>query len=50
VADAVADKVRLERLHVILEETRGALRTSPSWQTADEAYAWVREMREDRTA
>lgn len=50
VADAIADRVRRERLRVVLEETRGALRTSPSWQTADEAYGWVREMREDHTA
>jgi metal-responsive CopG/Arc/MetJ family transcriptional regulator len=47
VADAIADKVRRDRLHAVLQETRGALRTSPSWLTADESYAWVRQMRED---
>jgi metal-responsive CopG/Arc/MetJ family transcriptional regulator len=48
VADAIADKVRRDRLRNVLEETRGALRGSASWLTADQAYAWVRQMREDR--
>jgi metal-responsive CopG/Arc/MetJ family transcriptional regulator len=48
VALAVAEKVRRERLRAVLDETRGALRASPSWSSAESAYAWVREMREDR--
>lgn len=48
VAAAVADKVKRERLRRVLDETRGALRDSPSWRTAEETYRWVRELREDR--
>jgi metal-responsive CopG/Arc/MetJ family transcriptional regulator len=47
VADAITDKVRRERLRRVLEETRGALSASSSWSTADRAYEWVRDMRED---
>lgn len=48
IADAVAERVKRERLRQVLDETRGALRDSPSWGTAEEAYRWVRSLREDR--
>ena len=48
VADAVALKVERERLGRVLGETRGALRDSPSWRTAEASYGWVRRLREDR--
>ncbi len=48
IAEAVEARVKHERLGGVLDETRGALRDSPSWATADETYRWVRELREDR--
>ena len=48
VAEALAQKVKRERLRRVLDETRGALSDSPSWQTADGTYRWLRELREDR--
>jgi metal-responsive CopG/Arc/MetJ family transcriptional regulator len=36
VTEAVAARVRRERLGRVLDETRGALRASPSWPTAEE--------------
>ena len=47
VTEALEVKVKRERLGRVLDETRGALKDSPSWRTADEAYRWVRELRED---
>jgi hypothetical protein len=48
VTEALAARVRREQQRRILEETRGALKDSPSWRTPEEAYAWVRSLREDR--
>ncbi len=47
VADAVANKVKRERLRRVLDATRGALVGSPSHMQPDEAYRWVRSMREE---
>jgi len=47
VADAVAAKVKRERLRRVLDETRGALVGTSSYMSPDEAYRWVRSMRED---
>ena len=47
VADAVAYKVRRERLRKALDAARGAWVGTPSYMTPDEAYRWVRSMREE---
>jgi len=47
IAEAVEARVKREHLGRVLDETRGALRDSPSWQTADDTYRWVRELRKD---
>ncbi|HUP83207.1 MAG TPA: hypothetical protein VM284_03345 [Candidatus Limnocylindria bacterium] len=47
VADAVAWKVKRERLRKALEETRGAAVGTPGYMTPDEAYRWVRSMRDE---
>ena len=47
VADAVTAKVKRERLRRAIEETRGALVGKPGYMTPDEAYRWVRSMREE---
>jgi metal-responsive CopG/Arc/MetJ family transcriptional regulator len=47
VADAVAYKVKRERLRKALDATRGALIGTPSYMGPDEAYRWVRSMREE---
>jgi metal-responsive CopG/Arc/MetJ family transcriptional regulator len=46
ISEAVDASVKRERLRSALDETRGALRDSPSWRTEDEAYRWVRSLRE----
>ena len=47
VAAAVEEAVKRERLRQAIEETRGVLKDSPSWRTAEETYRWVRELREE---
>lgn len=47
VADAVAAKVKRERLRRALDAARGAWIGTPSYMTPDEAYRWVRSMREE---
>lgn len=47
VAEAVATKVKRERLRKALEAARGAFIGTPSYMTPEEAYRWVRSMRED---
>ena len=47
VAEAVASKVKRERLRRALDETRGALVGKPGWMTPDESYAWVRAQRDE---
>ena len=47
VADAVAAKVKRERLRKALDAARGAWIGTPSYMTPDEAYRWVRSMREE---
>ena len=46
VADAVAFKVKRERLRRALDAGRGAWIGTPSYMTPDDAYRWVRSMRE----
>jgi metal-responsive CopG/Arc/MetJ family transcriptional regulator len=47
VADAVAGKVKRERLRRALDASRGALVGTPSYMTPDESYRWIRSMREE---
>jgi metal-responsive CopG/Arc/MetJ family transcriptional regulator len=47
VAEAVAAKVKREKLRQALDNLRGAFIGTPSYMTPDEAYRWVRRMRED---
>jgi metal-responsive CopG/Arc/MetJ family transcriptional regulator len=46
VADAVKWKVKRERLRRALDAARGAFIGTESYMTPDEAYQWVRSMRE----
>ena len=47
VADAVAARVKRERLRKAIDATRGVF-VGTKWQmTPDEAYRWVRSMREE---
>lgn len=47
VADAVAARVKRERLRKALDASRGVF-VGTEWQmTPDEAYRWVRSMREE---
>ena len=48
VAAAVQEAVKRERLRQAIEKTRGVLAGSPSWESPQETYAWVRAQREDR--
>jgi metal-responsive CopG/Arc/MetJ family transcriptional regulator len=47
VADAVAAKVKRERLRRALDASRGALVGTASYMGPDEAYRWIRSMREE---
>ncbi len=47
VADAVAAKVKRERLRRALDATRGALIGTPSYMGPEETYRWIRSMREE---
>jgi metal-responsive CopG/Arc/MetJ family transcriptional regulator len=47
VADAVTWKVKRERLRRALDAARGSLVGTASYMTPDEAYRWVRSMREE---
>ena len=47
VAEAVAYKVKRERLRRAIDASRGAAIGTPSYMTPDEAYRWVRSMREE---
>lgn len=47
VADAVAAKVKRERLRKALDASRGVFVGTPSYMTPEESYRWVRSMREE---
>jgi predicted transcriptional regulator len=47
VAEAVAAKVKRERLRKALDAARGAWVGTPSYMTPEEAYRWIRSMREE---
>jgi Arc/MetJ family transcription regulator len=47
VADAVTWKVKRERLRRALDAARGAAVGTPDYMGPEEAYRWIRSMRED---
>jgi hypothetical protein len=47
VAEAVLARVRRDRLRRTLAETYGAAAGGSAWRDADEAYRWLRSLRED---
>ena len=46
VAEALAYRVKRDRLKRAIEETAGSMVGKPGWRSADEVYRWVRSMRE----
>lgn len=49
VAEAVQARLKRDRMRRILDETRGAAVGHSQWKDADEAYRWVRSLREDQS-
>jgi metal-responsive CopG/Arc/MetJ family transcriptional regulator len=49
VAEAVQARLKRDRMRRILDETRGAAVGRSEWKDAEEAYRWVRSLREDET-
>lgn len=51
VADALADRLRRDRLREAVVATSGALKRAeyPHWRTPDDVTAWVRELRAEVT-
>ena len=47
IVDAVQARARRENLARAIEETRGAIKDSKTWPTAEATYRWVRELREE---
>ena len=48
VAEAVQVRLKRDRVRRILAETYGAAAGRSQWRDADEAYRWVRALREDQ--
>jgi metal-responsive CopG/Arc/MetJ family transcriptional regulator len=46
VAEAVQSRLKRDRMRKIFDETRGAAVGKSQWKDADEAYRWVRSLRE----
>jgi Arc/MetJ-type ribon-helix-helix transcriptional regulator len=49
VAEAVRYRLKRDKLRRVLDETYGAATDRSQWMDADEAYRWVRSLREDRS-
>ncbi len=47
IAETIEARVKREHLGRVLEETRGAIKDSKTWPTAEATYRWVRELREE---
>lgn len=47
IVEAVEARARREHLGRVIEETRGAIKDSRTWPTAEATYRWVRELREE---
>jgi hypothetical protein len=50
VAEAVTARVKRERLRRAIEASRGVFVGTPWQMTPEEAYRWVRSMRDEETA
>jgi hypothetical protein len=48
VAEAVQARLKRDRMRMSLAETFGAAAGRSQWRDADEAYRWLRALREDR--
>jgi hypothetical protein len=49
VAEAVRRRLKRDKLRQVLDETYGAATGHSQWLDADEAYRWVRSLRDDRS-
>jgi metal-responsive CopG/Arc/MetJ family transcriptional regulator len=49
VAEAVQARLKRDRMRRVLDETYGAAVGHSQWKDADEAYRWVRSLREDHS-
>jgi Arc/MetJ-type ribon-helix-helix transcriptional regulator len=49
VAEAVRARLKRDRMRRVLDETYGAAVGRSQWADPDEAYRWLRALREDRT-
>jgi Arc/MetJ-type ribon-helix-helix transcriptional regulator len=47
VAEAVRQRLKRDRMRRILDETVGAATGHSRWQDPDEAYRWVRSLRDE---
>ncbi|MEA2025627.1 MAG: ribbon-helix-helix domain-containing protein [Chloroflexota bacterium] len=47
IVETVEARLRREHLGRVIEETRGAIKDSETWPTAEATYRWVRELREE---
>jgi hypothetical protein len=48
VAEAVLTRVKRDRMRRVFDETYGAAVGRSQWNDADEAYRWVRTLRDDQ--
>jgi len=49
VAEAVAQRVRRDRLGAAIRETAGAMVGQPGWMTPDDVVRWVDDLRSEET-
>jgi len=51
VAEALAERLRRDRLREVVEATAGALNPEhyPQWQSSEAVVAWVRDLRAEET-
>jgi metal-responsive CopG/Arc/MetJ family transcriptional regulator len=51
VAEALAEKLRRDRLREVVASTAGVLRATdyPQWRTSEDVVAWVRRLRTEET-
>ena len=49
VAEAVAQRVKRDRLGKAIRDTAGIMVGKPGWMSPDEVLQWVRDLREEET-
>lgn len=49
VAEAVAQRVKRDRLGKAIRDTAGIMVGTPGWMSPDEVLQWVRDLREEET-